>query len=207
MTARWHALAAALLGLAVSACAANAPTSAPAASGAPKTLTIVVRGDLSPRYIEFIGPKTLFAKPFLDVPDTNYFALRSWLDKKTGDVAHQLYVSESYAGARRTWLGAHAGKGDALTVVAISSHEIACQPSCSYTDDFAASLSDALLRKSLGGLAVTFTAKGGSEKTIAVPAAVVKAELETVDAWRRGLEQVKTASTASQAPDRRPSTR
>jgi hypothetical protein len=206
MTARRHALAAALLGLAVSACAANAPAPAPAAQ-VPKTPAVVVREDLSPRYIEFIGPKILFAKPFLDVPDTNYFALRSWLDKKTGAVAHQLYVSESYVGARRTWLGARDGQGDALPVVAISSHEIACDPGCFYTDDFAASLSDALLRKSLGGLAVTLTAKGGTEKTIAVPAAIVKAELATVDAWRRRLEQVKIASTASKAPDRRPSTR
>jgi hypothetical protein len=197
MTARRHALAAAFLGLATAGCAANAPAPAPAAAGAPKAPAVVVRDDLSPRYIEFIGPKILFAKPFLDVPDTNYFALRSWLDRKTGAVEHQLYVSESYVGARRMWLGARDGEGDALPVVAISSHEIACQPSCSYADEFAATLPDALLRKSLGGLAVTFSAKGGSVKTIVVPGAVVKAELETVDAWRRRLEQVKTARAQS----------
>lgn len=207
MTARRHALAAAFLGLAVAGCAADAPTPPPAAADVPKTPAVVVREDLSPRYVAFIGPKILFDKPFLDVPDTNYFALRSWLDRKTGDVEHQLYVSESYFGEKRTWLGARDGEGDTLPVVAISSHEIACEAGCSYTDDFAASLSDALLRKSLGGLAVTFTAKGGGTKTIAVSAAVVKAELETVDAWRRRLKQVKTASTASSAPDRRPSTR
>jgi hypothetical protein len=187
----------ALFGLAVSACAANAP---PAATE--KTPVVVVREDLSPRFIEFIGPKILFAKPFLGVPDTNYFALRSWLDKETGAVAHQLYVSESYVGARRKWQGAHDAKGDVLPIVSIGSHKIACDPDCSYADDFAASLSDALLRNSREGLAVTFTAQSGNTSTIGVPAAAITVQLAILDTWRRRLERVKTASTAVPAPDR-----
>ncbi|HEV2301073.1 MAG TPA: hypothetical protein VGR91_05830 [Stellaceae bacterium] len=204
MTRRRHVLVAALAGLAVSACAVKpqSPTAEKAA-----TPVVVVREDVSARYIEFIGPKILYAEPFLGVPDTNYFALRSWLDKRTGVVTHQLYVSESYVGARRTWQSARDGKGDPLPIAAIGNHKIACRPSCSYTDDFAATLPDALLRGSPGGLAVTFVAQGGSLKTIAVPAEVVQVELATIDTWRRRLEPVKTASTASPAPDRRPSSR
>lgn len=197
---------AALLGLALSACAANVPPPAAAGAGQP-TPTVVVREDLSPRYIEFIGPKILFAKPFLGVPDTNYFALRSWLDKETGVVAHQLYVTESYIGPRRKWASARDDKGNALEVVPIGSEEIACNANCSYADEFAASIPDTLLRGSLGGLAVTFVAQSGSERTIAVPAASIRVEIATVDAWRRRLKSVKTANNASPAPGRRPSTR
>ena len=204
MSMRPQGLAAALLGLALSACTQNRP---PPVAGAPGHPAVVVREDVSQRYIEFIGPKILFAKPFLGVPDTNYFALRSWLDRQTGAVTHQLYVSESHVGPRRHWTSARDAEGDPLPVAAIGSHKIACDPACSYSEDVAASLSDALLQKSRGDLAVTFGAEGGRQKTITVPAAVVQVELATVEAWRRRLGPSKTANSASPAPDRSRSTR
>jgi hypothetical protein len=201
MSRRPRVLAAALLGLALSACAQGRP--APVAGG-PGHPAVVVRQDVSRRYIEFIGPKMPYAKPFLGVPDTNYFALRSWLDRRTGAITHQLYVSESYFGPRRHWASARDQVGDPLPVAAIGSHEIACNPACSYSDDVAASLSDALLQKSRGGLAVTFIGEGGRQKTIVVPAALVEVELATVEAWRRRLGPARalshlTESTASPA--------
>lgn len=206
MSMRPQVLAAALLGLALSACAQSRPAPA-TAIGMREHPAVVVREDVSRRYIEFIGPKIRFAKPFLGVPDTNYVALRSWLDRRTGAATHQLYVSESYVGRRRHWASARDAEGDPLPVAAIGSHKIACDPACSYSDDAAASLSDALLRKSRGGLAVTFTAEGGRQKMIVVPAAAVQAELAAVEAWRRRLGASKTANSASPAPDRSRNTR
>ena len=195
---RRRAPLAALFGLAVAGCAVQHPAS-PLAGSAPAA-RVTVRADLSPRYVEFIGPKILFAKPFLGVPDTNYFALRSWVDRETGAAAHQLYVAESYRGKRRVWQSARNERGDPLPVVSIGSDEIACDADCSYSDEFAAKLPEALLHDSAErGLVVTFAAQSGNVRRIEVPAAAIRAELAAIEAWRS--RAVSTPNSAASAPN------
>ena len=66
-------------------------------------LVTEAREDSSHRFISFIGPRAQHAPPFLGIPETNFYCLRSFVDRRTGETAHQLYVTDSYFGADRGW--------------------------------------------------------------------------------------------------------
>jgi len=71
--------------------------------------------------------------------------------------------------------------------VPISKDEISCENGCSYAEEFAATLPEALLRASPQGLTVVFGSKLGLSLTIAVPGDLVARELAAVDAARAGF--------------------
>ena len=168
-----------LLGMALTACAQLTPRQTD--SG---VLVTEAREDSSHRFILFIGPRAQHAPPFLDIPDTNFYCLRSFVDRRTGETAHQLYVTDSYFGAERGWNAARDSAGAPLPFVAIGHDEITCDAGCSYVEEFAANLPESLLRSSLKGLAVTFSARSGGVKTIVVPGDRITAQLAAVDARR-----------------------
>ncbi len=151
---------------------------------------MLAREDLSPGFIGFIGPKAQHAPPFLDTPGTNFYCLRSFLDRRTSEVTHQLYVADSYFGAERGWNAAHYSAGTPLPFVAVSRVEIACDNDCSYVEEFAATLPEKELRASAEGLAITFVAHSGDEKTILVPGDRITAQLAAVDAKRGSVQPV-----------------
>ena len=78
--------AGALLALLLNACAYMQPEEKlPPQPQAPGVeLTKMQNG----RFIAFVGERRQHTAKFLDVDDTNYFALRSWYDNKTGEAAH-----------------------------------------------------------------------------------------------------------------------
>ena len=155
------------------------------------------------KFIAFVGPRRRQAEPFLGVPGTNFYALRSWIDTRNGETLHQLYVEDSYFGAERNWEAARDPQGRPLRFTAISKNEITCQPSCSYAEEFAAAIPEADLRNAAGsGLTVTFTARSGAEKTIAVPAEPVRAQIVALDRVRAGL--ASAAAAPQPAPAARP---
>src|SRR5437870_809332 len=121
------------------------------------------------KFIGLVGPRRPHAEPFLGVPGTNYYTLRSWIDTRNGETAHQLYVEDSYFGGKRNWNEARDKAGAELRFVAISINEITCGAGCSYAEEFAAALPEALLRANPQGLTVSFAAKSGDRTTIAVP--------------------------------------
>jgi hypothetical protein len=151
------------------------------------------------RFIAFVGPRLQHTAPFLGVSDTNYFALRSWLDNKTAELAHQLYVEDSYYGGPYLWDGAQDGDGRPLHFIAIGHNEISCDGGCAYADEFAAELPDDYLRAHQAGFAVTFTAPGGKKLAVTVPPNLVIAELRAVDAVR-----AIAAKTAANGPTATP---
>src|SRR6266704_2604783 len=55
------------------------------------------------RFISLVGPRRPHGEPFLGVPGTNYFLLRSLIDTRNGEISHQLYVEDSYFGDKRSW--------------------------------------------------------------------------------------------------------
>ncbi len=134
------------------------------------------------RFIAFVGPRKQHTAPFLNVDDTNFFCLRSWLDNKTGETAHQLYVEDSYYGGPYMWNGAYDTADAKLKLIPISRNQISCEQGCSFADEFAADLPEGYLRDHKGGFAVTFTSANGKTLAIDVPAEFVTAELEAVDA-------------------------
>jgi hypothetical protein len=187
MTSCRRRLFAIFLGAALTACAQLAPGSPGASRPA-----VLAREDLSPGFIGFIGPKAQHAPPFLDTPGTNFYCLRSFLNRRTGEATHQLYVSDSYFGAERGWNAARDSAGTQLPFVPVSRNEIACDVRCSYVEEFAATLSDSKMRGSSDGLAVTFVSRAGNEKTIIVTGERIAAQFAAVDA-RRNPAQPRAA--------------
>jgi len=176
---RQEGLLAVFLGMALISCAQLTPRQSD--SG---VLVTEAREDSSHRFILFMGPRAQHAPPFLDIPETNFYCLRSFVDRRTGETAHQLYVTDSYFGAERGWNAARDSAGAPLPFVAIGHDEITCDAGCSYVEEFAANLPESLLRSSLKGLAVTFSARSGGVKTIVVPGDRITAQLAAVDARR-----------------------
>src|SRR5258707_2638754 len=132
MTPPTAGAAAALLAIAVAGCATPGGAPPPAAQPATEVARTSEQGG---RFIAFVGPRRQHAEPFLGVPATNFHALRSWLDTRNGETAHQLYVEDSYFGAERKWEAARIQGGGRLRFIAISKNEIACEGGCSYAEE------------------------------------------------------------------------
>lgn len=147
------------------------------------------------RFLAFVGPRRQHARPFLGVPGTNFYLLRSWVDAQSGERVHQLYVEDSYVGAERNYDATHDGAGEKLRFIPISKNEIACENGCSYAEEFAAQLPEPLLRAHPHGLTVVFAAKSGPDLKIEVPGELVEKQLAAVDA-----AAVKPATAAAAAP-------
>jgi hypothetical protein len=185
-----------LLVMALAGCGGMAATRTGGGAAAPgrEPTAVAVSTEQGGRFIGLTGPRRQHAEPFLGVPGTNFYTLRSWIDRQSGETVHQLYVSDSYAGPARDWYAARDAQGRPLRFIPISKNEITCQPSCSYAEEFAAAIPEPELRNSAGGLSVTFAARSGAEKTIAVPGEVVKAQLTALDRVRAGLATAAAAT-------------
>ena len=186
-----------LFGAALTACAPLAPPGAGSGSGAPG---VVVSQRHTGRFIELIGPRAQHAPPYLGTPDTNFYCLRSFVDRKTGDTADQLYVSDSYDGAERNWDAAQDAAGRALRFIPISSDEIACAGGCSYTEEFAADIPQRNLEASRQGFAVTFSDRAGDRKTIGVSGDQILAQLTAVAAQHKALPAAEQKTSPVSAP-------
>ncbi len=116
------------------------------------------------------------------MPETNFYCLRSFLDRQTGETRHQLYVSDSYSGPERHWEAARDGGGRTLRVLEITRHQITCDGGCAYTEEFAADIPESELRANPHGLEVIFSAQSGMEKTITISGGQITAQLAAVDA-------------------------
>jgi hypothetical protein len=172
----------------------------PAASG--QLATAVARSvGQGGKFIALVGARRQHAEPFLGVAGTNFFALRSMIDTRNGETAHQIFVEDSYFGAERNWEAAHDGRGGKLRFIPISKNEITCGNGCSYAEEFAAALPETLLRAGPQGLAVGFTAHSGATKTVTVPGDLVANQLAAVAEARAGLP---TASATPPPPTAAP---
>jgi hypothetical protein len=194
-------MAGTLLAVTLGACAAFAPEEK-LPSGADQVELTKEQGG---KFLAFVGPKLQHTQPFLGVEDTNYYCLRSWLDTRNGEVAHQLYVEDSYYGASYKWGGAHDGDNKALKFIPISRNEISCDEGCSYADEFAAALPEELLRARRDkGLTVIFTAETGKTLKVDVPARLIADELKAVDVTREALksnaERTQQGAPTASAP-------
>jgi hypothetical protein len=204
--------ACALLLLALTGCVLVPPDPTPsplhpAAGTGPGTGTdeVVMTKEQGGRFLAFVGPRQQHADPFLGVDDTNYFTLRSWLDTKTGENAHQVYVEDSYFGAPYRWNAVRETDGPTLRFVAISRNQISCEDGCSYADEFAAVVPEEVLRAHRNsGLSVTFGAETGKSLKVDVPARFIAEQLAAVDAARSALaantEKATPTPAATSAP-------
>lgn len=185
---RQRILAASLVS-ALAACAQLPPPEAPAQGG------VTARNGQAPRFIGLIGAKTQHAPTFLGVPDTNFYCLRSFIDRRTGATQNQLYVSDSYSGPERRWNAARDGAGQPLRFIEIGRNEITCSGGCSYLEEFAAEVPESELRASSRGLTVVFTSASGAEKPIMVSGQQIAAQLAAVEAKRNAVQPTSAAQS------------
>src|SRR5437016_5939997 len=82
-------------------------------------------------------------------------------------------VEDGYFGAKGNWDTVRDKAGAKLRFVEISNNEITCNPGCSYAEEFAAALPEAVLRANRQGLTVTFSAKSGTDKLLIVPGELI----------------------------------
>jgi hypothetical protein len=188
-----------MLGTALVACSPEglAPAQPGSANGDTGASTL---DNQSTRFIGVIGTRAQHAPPFLGVPETNFYCLRSFLDRKTGETEHQLYVSDSYFGAERHWNRAQDATGHALRFIEIGRNEITCEGSCSYLEEFAATLSESELRANPQGMAVIFFSASGDQKRISLSGAQISAQLAAVDANHNPVQPATAAATARSSP-------
>jgi hypothetical protein len=185
-------MAATLCGLQLAACAPLAP---PSAGNPESRSTVAVREDLSQRFVALIGPETQDDPPYLGTPGTNYSRLRSFIDRQTGETAHQLYVVASYY-AKRDWDAAHDNHGTALKFIPISRLKIACDGSenCDYAEEFAAKIPASELSDNRRGFSITFTDQAGHAQTIMVSAEQVAIQLAAAAKYESRPRPVPSAS-------------
>lgn len=183
-------LAPVLLVAALAGCGTTAGAPGPGGPAAAPANAVTRTTEQGGKFIALVGPRLQHGEPFLGVPGTNIYALRSWIDARTGETVHQLYVSDSYSGPERNWDAARDAQGQPLRFIAISKNEITCSGGCSYAEEFAAAVPEAKLRQSTAGLTVTFAAKSGATKTIAVPGELVQKQLAAVDQARAAPPKV-----------------
>ena len=197
-------IAGAAIALALGGCAMpQTEAKLPAQPGADQ---VAMTKEQNGRFLAFVGPKVQHAGPFLGVDDTNYFALRSWLDTKSGEAANQLYVEDSYYGGPFNWDGVHDdASNQPLRFIAISRNEITCDLGCAYADEFAVALTEEMMRAHRdSGLSVTFTAKDGKKLSVSVPGRMLAEELIAVDSTRAALaanaQKIPLTAPAPPAP-------
>ena len=185
-------IAATLALLALGGCAELLPPAQPpapppaAAQPAPAAQEqgVTISKEQGGRFLALVGPRVQYAEPFLGVRDTNFSALRSWLDNKTGEMAHQVYVETSYYGGPYRWDAARDENNTTLRFIRIASNEITCELGCSYADEIAAALPEDYLRAHRGGFGVSFASSQGKTLTVPVSAGQVATQLDAIDAVR-----------------------
>lgn len=193
-------LTAAVLLAGLAACAGGTPPPKTTATPGPNSEgAITVSREQGGKFLSFVGPKIQHDPPFLGVAGTNFDTLRTLLDTRSGETASQLYVEDSYAGTKREWSAAQDEAGKELRFIPISANQISCDSGCSYAEEFAASLPEAVLRAGTNGLMVTFIAKSGARTVIQVPGAQVAAQLAAVDSAKKGLTATPAQTPASAA--------
>src|SRR5258708_12028866 len=191
-------VAAVILGAALGGCSLMPNEKLPTQPGADQVEMSKEQGG---KFLAFVGPKLQHTEAFLGVEDTNYFCLRSWLDTRSGEVAHQLYVEDSYYGAPYRWDGAHDADNKKLRFIAISRNEITCDQGCSYADQFAAALPEDVLRAHRdSGATATFPPQTGKTLAVTVPSRFIAEELTAVDATRAARAANAKAAQAVQPP-------
>src|SRR5579859_7635524 len=173
------------------------------------------------------GPHSALAAPAVAVQDDNFspsatfvgpaqainplagtyrqWRLRSWVNKSSHVVTHQLYVDTNYMWGRRSWDAAtddHAGEH---RVVRIAFSAPGCRgrdkTGCVFYETVGVELDDDFVRQHADGFQIRLTARSGDDLILTVTAAQIAPVLEAIDAYlQRGASD---PAAAEPAPARR----
>ena len=106
--------------------------------------------------------------------------LRTWIDKESRNVTHQLYLEISYSGSWRFYQSANDDEARSLPVVSIKRSVGSCFAGCSFDEVMGVEVTDELLRaKALTGFQIKVFAKSGDSLVIDVTPAQIQSQLVT----------------------------
>jgi hypothetical protein len=143
-----------------------------------------------------VGTK-LFENPFGGT--SKEWFIRSFVNKETGSVRHQLYVATNYPGDWRFYNSAADDTATALPFLSIDRQVNDCHAYCDFDETFAVVLQDSTLRaRAGGGFEVKISAKDGSAFILQVPPGQIQPQLATVDEYRR-IHQLPMQATYAPA--------
>ena len=184
-------LGAALIVLAVVACAPRAPQQQ-------QQQAIEVEDDQFSTQATFIGAR------LVDDSVRGSFKewfIRSFVDKRSGEVDHQLYVHVSYVGDRRRYEIATDDHATSLPFARIERDRGACKyGNCDYDEDFGLGLRDAVLRERAGaGFQIKVVAHSGDSMILSIAPGQILPQLAAVDAYRRAHALMGAKEPASPA--------
>lgn len=127
--------------------------------------------------------------------------IRSFVDKKTGVVSHQLYVNTHYFGE---WHFYESGADDTAAILPflqIDRHVGNCGGMCDFDETFALTLQDSVLRaRAASGFAVKVSAKDGTSFILQVSPGQIKPQLAAVDDYRRTQQLLGAPPVVVQSP-------
>lgn len=171
-------LCVALIALAVAACAPRA-TQPP-----PQPQAVEFQDDQFSQEATFVGIEQTDNQTRGTVTD---WFIRSFVDKRSGEVSHQLYVHVSYLGERRRYERATDDRATTLPLSPIERLRGSCSHGdCDYDEDFALGLRDPILRERAGtGFQVKVVAHSGDSIILTIAPGQIVPQLASVDAYRR----------------------
>jgi len=138
----------------------------------PERIVMRVNDDQFEQSIEVLGIDATWG---LNSENYHSYFLRSWIDKRTVAVTHQLYVTLYYQGNWRFFESASSQDAKPLTFVSIRRHVITCEESrvlwrpdgCQLVEDFVAIIDHETLRKHRdSGYSVKFRSRSAGDEII-----------------------------------------
>jgi hypothetical protein len=180
-------------------------TAAPARAYDTGVYLLVTHDDKFAKSISFSGRPEWVLKLF----GTKWmWNLRSWIDKATLTVTHQLYVDISYEGSWAFYQSAADDHANDLPLTKISQEVGSCGGlmGCDLTEDVGVELDDSMLRaRALTGFQIKLSAKSGDSVIVDVTPSQIQSELVTANQflptdrqWSAPASQA--ASSSSQGP-------
>lgn len=147
-----------------------------------------------------VGTK-LFDNPFGGV--SKEWFIRSFIDKKTGAVTHQLYVETSYIGDWKYYQSANDDTAAPLPFIVIDREVGDCTGGCSLEETFALGLQGSVLRaKAATGYSVKISAHDGTAFILSVPPGQIQPQLAAIDNYlaTHHLPSASQSTNAKAAP-------
>lgn len=143
--------------------------------------------------IRFVGIPQEFAPRSLNGTFSREWRLRSWLDKQSGKVKHQLYVTDIYNGKEwRFWVRANDQNASNLNFTSIDKTVISCSrySGCGYAETFGVDIDDTSLRSAKDQQYCTkFYARNGESEVICLSTSQIAAQIQAIDPRRPTLQR------------------
>jgi len=156
-------------------------TSGVPADAAPRAPEVQVTTDQFSRDVTFLGPPQII-NPFGGT--IRSYRLRSWVNKETKAVEHQLYVEISYIGSWRWYVAAADDTAQELTVRQIASNVSSCSFGCSLSETVGIALSDETLRRRAAtGMQIKISSRSGDALIIDLSAVQIGLQLSAIDRY------------------------